>query len=112
MSWVQVPPEAAHFVCASFFLISLKAGHPGVPSYMYICLFVRDMVGWVILLSFLSYFLKLVCYAHVFPCNYMYIKFGTKALVVLLSHPCPSAAWLGVGVYTDSLLEVVADESH
>ena len=26
------------------------------------------MVGWVILLSFLSYFLKLVCYAHVFPC--------------------------------------------
>ena len=27
------------------------------------------MVGWVILLSFLSYFLKLVCYAHVFPCT-------------------------------------------
>ena len=26
------------------------------------------MVGWVILLSFLSCFLKLVCYAHVFPC--------------------------------------------
>ena len=47
----------------------LKAGHPGVPSYMYICLFVRDMVGWVILLSFLSYFFKLVCYAHVFPCR-------------------------------------------
>ena len=48
----------------------LKAGHPGVPSYMYIhvCLFVRDMVGWFILLSFLSYFFKLVCYAHVFPC--------------------------------------------
>ena len=40
--------------------------------YMYICLFVRDMVGWVILLSFLSYFLKLVCYAHVFPCTCMY----------------------------------------
>ena len=35
---------------------------------MYICLFVRDMVGWVILLSFLSYF-----YAHVFPCIYMYM---------------------------------------
>ena len=47
----------------------LKAGHPGVPSYVYICLFVRDMVGWVILLSFLSYLLKLVCYAHVFPCT-------------------------------------------
>ena len=51
----------------------LKAGHPGVPSYMYIhvhvhvCLFVRDMVGWVIL--FLSYFFKLVCYAHVFQCT-------------------------------------------
>ena len=42
----------------------------------------------------------------------MYIKFGTKALVVLLSQPCPSAAWLGVGVYTDSFLEVVADECH
>ena len=38
---------------------------------MYICLFVRDMVGWVILLSFLSYFFKLVCYAHVFPCTYV-----------------------------------------
>ena len=37
--------------------------------YMYICLFVRDMVWWVILLSFLSYFFKLVCYAHVFPCT-------------------------------------------
>ena len=36
---------------------------------MYMYMFVRDMVGWVILLSFLSYFFKLVCYAHVFPCT-------------------------------------------
>ena len=33
----------------------LKAGHPGVTSY--ICLFVRDMVGWVILLFFSFLFL-------------------------------------------------------
>ena len=42
-----------------------KAGHPAVPCYN-ICLFVWAMVGWV---SFLSDFLKLVCYAHVFPCK-------------------------------------------
>ena len=65
----------------------LKAGHPGVPSYMYVCLFVRDMVGWVILLSFLSYFFKLVCYAHVFPC--MYICVHTLYMIVLtLQNSC------------------------
>ena len=37
------------------------------------CLFVRDMVGWVILP--LSYFFKLVCYAHVFPCIYIYMVY-------------------------------------
>ena len=59
----------AHTCPYTYTCTVLKAGHPGVPSYMYICLFVRDMVGWVILLSFLSYFFKLVCYAHVFPCK-------------------------------------------
>ena len=34
------------------------------------------------------------------------------SLVVSLPRPCPSAAWFGVGVYPDSLLVVVADESH
>ena len=33
-------------------------------SLAIICLFVWAMVGWVT-----SYFLKLVCYAHVFPCT-------------------------------------------
>ena len=32
------------------------------------------MVGWVILLSFLSCFLKLVCYAHVFPCIFSALR--------------------------------------
>ena len=49
--------------------------HPGVPSN--ICLFVRDMVGWVILLS---YFFKLVCYAHVFPCICLNIWFDWDGL--------------------------------
>ena len=47
----------------------LKAGHPGVPSYyMFVCL----GYGWVGYFTFLFFF-KLVCYAHVFPCMYMYI---------------------------------------
>ena len=48
----------------------LKAGHPGVPScsmYMYVCLS-GLWLGGSLHLSFLSDFLKLVCYAHVFPC--------------------------------------------
>ena len=50
----------------------LKAGHPGVPCY--ICLFVWAMVGWVTLPFFSFYFLiKLVCYAHVFPCMYIHV---------------------------------------
>ena len=44
----------------------LKAGHPGVPSYytMYVCLS-GLWLGGLLYLSFLSYFFKLVCYAHV-----------------------------------------------
>ena len=78
----------------------LKAGHPGVPSYMYIlCLFVRDMVGWVILLSFLSYFFKLVCYAHVFPCTYTCACTCTSNCMVshmalcVIIYTCPKCIW-------------------
>ena len=48
----------------------LKAGHPGVPSYIMFCLSVLCL-GGLLYLSFLSYFFKLVCYAHVFPCTCM-----------------------------------------
>ena len=40
---------------------------------IYVCLSGIWLGGWVILLSFLSYFFKLVCYAHVFPCTCMYM---------------------------------------
>ena len=48
-----------------------KAGHPGVPVYvclsgLYTCIY--GWVGRLLHLSFLSDFLKLACYAHVFPC--------------------------------------------
>ena len=39
-------------------------------SLAIICLFVRDMVGWVTLPFFSFLFLTLVCYAHVFPCTH------------------------------------------
>ena len=55
----------ALFVCltllASFFLpshLSLKHVHVYSPSPSYICLFVRDMVGWVILPFFSFLFLQ------------------------------------------------------
>ena len=55
-------------------ILVLKAGHPGVPSY--ICLFVWAMVGWVTS-PFFSFVFLLVCYAHVFLCicisMYMYV---------------------------------------
>ena len=72
---VSMPTVVRYYtpVCVYHCMTNKKCGgEPGRYSYMYmyICLFVRDMVGWVILLSFLSCFLKLVCYAHVFPCMY------------------------------------------
>ena len=48
-------------------LLVLKAGHLGVPC-LYVCLS-RLWLGGLFHLSFLSDFLKLVCYAHVFPCT-------------------------------------------
>ena len=50
-----------------------KAGNPGVPSYYNIICLSGLWLGGLLYLSFLSYFFKLVCYAHVFPCIYMYI---------------------------------------
>ena len=47
----------------------LKAGHPGVPSYYNDVCLSGLWLGGLLYLSFLSYFFKLVCYAHVFPCK-------------------------------------------
>ena len=55
--------------------------HVPTCTYMYQCthvhaiyLLVWVVVGWVIYLSFLSVFLKPVCYAHVFPCMLMIVE--------------------------------------
>ena len=56
-------------MCDNVHVTVFKAGHPGVPSYIHVCLF-GLWLGGLLHLSFLSYFFKLVCYAHVFPCTY------------------------------------------
>ena len=59
-------------------VLAMQHVHVHVPSYiiymytctctMYVCLS-GLWLGGLLHLSFLSYFFKLVCYAHVFPCT-------------------------------------------
>ena len=48
---------------------------------IYVCLS-GIWLGGLFYLSFLSYFFKLVCYAHVFPCIYMHTHMHIEAYTV------------------------------
>ena len=70
-----------HVYCkyTCIYIYMYKAGHPGVPSYLFVCL----GYGWVgyFTFLFLSYFFELVCYAHVFPCStFTCITCGVRVL--------------------------------
>ena len=64
----------------------LKAGHPGVSCYICLSRLWLGRLLYVYTISFLSVFLKLVCYAHVFPC--IYICSHPHSHVHTLTHSC------------------------